>query len=659
MSAIDNTMKTLPKVWNQQFPESVLQPIQFEAAKRFRKFQLPTTLEEWEKVRPELYRKVAEAMRLKVDHSLPLEYEEHGTIQLDDGITLKKVCYCAVPGRYVTASLYIPDGEGPFPAILHPHGHRQQGKIAPNVQTRAQVFAKSGYVVLVVDAFGAGERTSTHPIPEYHGMYRGASLMNIGETLMGIQVADNMRGIDVLQSLPFVDKEKIGVTGCSGGGNQTMYLAAMDDRVKAAIPVCSPGTYESYLYTSNCYCEVMPGGLNFTEEAGILALTAPRALKLCSNINDGLCFSIQEMLRAAYEARKVYDAYGVGNKFQHEGFPGNHGYWQKNMEAAVGFFDLHLKGIGNGAAHPVPDGASLPESDVLVWEAGKAPAKLKGLKAWSNEQAVALAEKRKQNSDAAEVKQNLKKLLIDAKEIQIKSADKLPDADGWMLYSIDAGDVMIPVLFRKGQTDRCRILASDLDKANLFKSDIYQAAKDCTDSVLIFEPYGSGEMYGLKFSLTGDVEYHNLARYCVWYGHSMLGIWVQEYNLLAQWAKETFGVSKFSYEGLRDAGAAAIFAAVLFGNADKVTAEKTVFSMNLVESVFRAEAATLALTVQDILLYADIANAIGLSNADVKFIKPMHGDNTALSAGELAAFQEECNKETVRFGMKTQLTIEG
>ena len=81
--------------------------------------------------------------------------------------------------------------------------------------------------------------------------------------------------------------------------------------------------------------------------------------------------------------------------------------------------------------------------------------------------------------------------------------------------------------------------------------------------------------------------------------------------------------------------------------------------MNLVESVFRAEAATLALTVQDILLYADIANAIGLSNADVKFIKPMHGDNTALTVDEQAAFQEECNKETVRFGMKTQLTIEG
>ena len=659
MSAIDYTLKTLPKVWNQQFPESVLQPIQFEAAKRYRKYQLPTTLEEWEKIRPELYRKAADAMRLKVDHSLPLEYEEHGTIQLD-GITIKKVSFCATPGRYMTANLYIPDGEGPFPAILHLHGHMQQGKISPKMQMRAQIFAKSGYVGLVVDAFGAGERTSKHPVPEYHGLYRGASVMNIGESLMGIQVADNMRAIDVLQSLPFVDKEKIGATGGSGGGNQTIYIAAMDDRVKAAVPVCSPATFEAYLHSTNCFCEVMPGGLNFTEEAGILALTAPRALKLCSNINDVITsFSVEEMLRTAYEARKVYDAYGAGNKFQHEGFPGNHGYWPEVVESAVGFFDLHLKGIGNGAAHPVPDCASLPESDLLVWEEGKAPAKLKGLKAWTNDRAATLAEKRKQNSDAAEVKQNLKKLLIDAKEIQIKSADKLPDADGWMRYSIDAGDVMIPVLFRKGQTDRCRILASDLDKANLFKSDIYQAAKDCTDSVLIFDPYGSGEMYDFKFSLSDKGDYHNLVRYCIWYGHSMLGIWAQEYNLLAQWAKETFGVSKFSYEGQRDAGAAAIFAAVLFGNADKVTAEKTVFSMNLVESVFSAEAATLALAVQDILLYADIANAIGLSNAEVKFIKPMHGDNTALSADEQAAFQDECNKETARFGMKTQLTIEG
>jgi hypothetical protein len=98
----------------------------------------------------------------------------------------------------------------------------------------------------------------------------------------------------------------------------------------------------------------------------------------------------------------------------------------------------------------------------------------------------------------------------------------------------------------------------------------------------------------------------------------MLGIWVQEYNLLAQWAKETFGVSKFSYEGLRDAGAAALFAAALFGNADKVTAEKTVFSMNLVESVFRAEAATLALTVQDILSTISLAQTFIAAMEDVQ-----------------------------------------
>src|SRR5690606_40370156 len=71
--------------------------------------------------------------------------------------------------------------------------------------------------------------------------------------------------VDLLLSLPFVDKENIGATGASGGGNQTMWFAALDERIKAAMPIVSVGTFESAVMGSNCVCELMPGGLTFTE----------------------------------------------------------------------------------------------------------------------------------------------------------------------------------------------------------------------------------------------------------------------------------------------------------------------------------------------------------------------------------------------------------
>ena len=657
MSAEDTKTKTLPSVWNEPFPQSVTQPLRTEAAKRFRTLQLPETKEEWEKLRPELYRKTAEAMRLKIDRSSDLDYEETGSIR-HDGITIKKISFRAAPNRYVTANLYIPDGEGPFPAILNVHGHRFQGKVAANVQSRGHVFAKCGYVCLSTDVFGAGERTTTHGVPEYHGRYRGASLMNVGETLMGIQVAESMRAIDLLQSFPFVDKDNIGVTGASGGGNQTMYVAAMDERVKAAVPVCSVGTYEVYVRSLNCFCELMPGGLNFTEEYGILALTAPRALKICNGVNDIEVFSVNEMLRSFNEAKKVFRFYNAEVNLTHEVLNRVHGYFPEALEAAVGFFDLHLKGVGHGMARQVPDYTSLPENDLMVWQPKTAPTKLKSMIAWTNEKAGELAKNRSLEKDTAKVKDRLKALLHGSKTLNFKNCIELSEKDGWRRFSIEADDVMIPVLFKKGTNDTCSILASDINKTEFANSRIYQEAEKAGNSLLIFDPYGTGELYAPEFSMHPmPPDYHNLTRHCAWLGFSMFGIWTQEFNILADWIKTIANVENIIFGGLRDAGAAAIYAAAVSNKASGIMTEKTVFSLNLAESAFTHDAATLALAVQDILCIADISTAAALSDASICFIQPIHGDGTVLSAEEQKVFASAMKKETELFMSKSLVTI--
>ena len=91
-----------------------------------------------------------------------------------------------------------------------------------------------------------------------------------------MQVYDNRRAVDYLLTRPEVDGDRLGVTGASGGGNQTMYAGALDERFKAVVPVCSVGNYQAYLQAACCVCEVLPGGLRFTEEGDVLGLVAPR-----------------------------------------------------------------------------------------------------------------------------------------------------------------------------------------------------------------------------------------------------------------------------------------------------------------------------------------------------------------------------------------------
>ena len=232
----------LPDVWNESLTGYYGQILKTRAAAAFRRHPLPEKAEDWkpEELREKLWKK----MGVRADHTLPLNLEITGEIACD-GYRIQKVCYQSRPDFYVTGNLYIPEGSGPFPAVINMHGHWPQGRLAARVQQRGHLLAKSGYVCLCVDAFGSGERSTLHGKYEYHGNNLGGSLMQLGETLMGIQVADNMRGVDLLCSLPFIDAAKLGATCASGGGNQTMWLAAMDTRIKAAVTVASVGTFQS------------------------------------------------------------------------------------------------------------------------------------------------------------------------------------------------------------------------------------------------------------------------------------------------------------------------------------------------------------------------------------------------------------------------------
>lgn len=318
----------------------------------------PRSLDDWVRRKAEIRSGFDKAWGTFPAAPCPLDPKLVGTLDRD-GYRIERLTFQTLPDVRMTANLYLPDSPGKHPAILAVHGHWKGAKQDPVVQARCIGAAKLGFVVLAVDAFGAGERGVGKALGEYHGGMTAATLLPVGLPLSGIQKYENSRAIDYLMTRPEVDGDKIGVTGASGGGNQTMYVAAWDERVKAAVPVCSVGNYQAYLGAGCCVCEVVPGALAFTEESSVLGAVAPRALLVVNATEDARQFSVAEAKVSLGQAAPVYEAFGKADRLRHAVFVSKHDYSKPMRETAYGWFTRHLKGEGDGS--PVSEPEIKPE----------------------------------------------------------------------------------------------------------------------------------------------------------------------------------------------------------------------------------------------------------------------------------------------------------
>lgn len=205
-----------------------------------------------------------------------------------DGYTVENVAFESIPGYYVTGTLYRPlKGKGPFPVVLNPHGHFFNGedpgspadssRFRADMQLRCASLARMGAIALSYDMYSWGESTLMSGSGDYHDQSFAAA----------IQTWNSIRALDFLLSLPNADRNRVGVTGASGGGTQTFLLAALDDRVTVSVPV----VMVSSSFYGGCACE---SGLpihancngNNTNNAEIAAMIAPRPLMVISDGDD-------------------------------------------------------------------------------------------------------------------------------------------------------------------------------------------------------------------------------------------------------------------------------------------------------------------------------------------------------------------------------------
>ena len=251
-----------------------------------------------------------------------------------EGYSVFKVYFESLPGFYVTGNLYRPAGAGPFPAILSPHGHWTYGRLEnstiASVPGRAINLAEQGFVVFAYDMIGYNDsRQLAH---DFGG--RRESLW--GLSLAGLQLWNSIRGVDFLQSLAYVDRDRIGATGASGGGTQTFLAAAVDDRIKVAAPV----NMISLHMQGGCLCENEPGLRLDTNNVELAATIAPRPLLMVSATGDWT----KNTLTTEYPAmRRLYALAGAEDRVHAVQFDAPHNYNRDSREAVYAWMARWLK----------------------------------------------------------------------------------------------------------------------------------------------------------------------------------------------------------------------------------------------------------------------------------------------------------------------------
>ena len=244
----------------------------------------------------------------------PLNPQVTGVIQRD-GYRVEKVIFESRPKHHVSALLFLPDAgkhKPPYPGVLVPCGHSDNGKAHESYQAMGAFLALNGMAGLVFDPVDQGERSQMlSQLPKLAGTMAhtmlGVSSILLGRNTASFEIWDGMRAIDYLQSRPELDPKLIGCTGNSGGGTQTSHLMSLDERIVAAAPSCYITGFEPLLDTigpqdaeQNIYGQIAFG----MDHADYLMMRAPMPILICAATGD--FFDITGVWNSFRYAKRLY-----------------------------------------------------------------------------------------------------------------------------------------------------------------------------------------------------------------------------------------------------------------------------------------------------------------------------------------------------------------
>jgi len=290
----------------------------------------------------------------------PLNPQITGVVQRE-GYRMEKVIFESQPKHYVTAALFMPDADKhkpPYPSVLVPCGHAQNAKAYDSYQRIGALLALNGMAALVFDPIDQGERGQL--MEDWPGLWgtKAHTMVAVGSILLGrntasFEVWDGMRGIDYLQSRPEVDPKRIGCTGNSGGGTQTSYLMALDDRIIAASPSCYITNFDRLLNTlggqdaeQNIYAQLAFG----MDHADYLMMRAPTPILICAATKD--FFDIGGTWTSFRYAKRLYTTLGFAERIDLLENDAGHNYNQQAREGVVRWMSRWLRGKDKPVKEP-------------------------------------------------------------------------------------------------------------------------------------------------------------------------------------------------------------------------------------------------------------------------------------------------------------------
>lgn len=285
-----------------------------------------------------------------------------------DGYIIERLVLEPRPNFLMPVHLYLPrNAHFPVPAILYAPGHWMiYGKTEPDIQHCCISLAKLGYAVLVFDPIGQGERGATF---EDHAR---RELLLLGLSQEGLMAWESMRAIDYLLTRPEINGNRIGMTGASGGGLNTIYTCAADERIAVSVPVCYVTSFGRFFRAmrglnwnnQDDLCNQVPNVIRYADMAGLCGLIHPRPLLIINGTLDPQ-FPVDGAQAVVDQVQAIYDQVGP-ERLRLTAIDADHGYDQAMREAAYGWFHRWLQGEGDGSpvAEP-PHQTEPPDSEKM------------------------------------------------------------------------------------------------------------------------------------------------------------------------------------------------------------------------------------------------------------------------------------------------------
>lgn len=314
--------------------------------------QIPKEFRSWKTVAVKAYVELLGLPRIEAaaeGHTPVVEIADEETPM--DGFTRKRGYIETEPGVSIHFWLLVPDGDGPFPVAITPHGHENGDRYAgiwENEQDRELIesedrdvavqAARRGFLAIAPATRSIGNNPRSFVVRDIASRHSNRDcvchnwqVLAAGRTALGERVWDLEKIVDWVTTRPDTDPHRILLMGNSGGGMATLHTAACDERIGVAVPCCAFNNYISFAGTlRHCPCNAIPGILNFGEFWDVAGLVAPRPMLTVNGVADAL-HPVEEVDMAVARLKRIYTAAGAPDRYEHRYGPAGHRFYSDIM----------------------------------------------------------------------------------------------------------------------------------------------------------------------------------------------------------------------------------------------------------------------------------------------------------------------------------------